>query len=38
MKNRKNQKRDMHQLTFADIAIADKRKASRVSLKLEKNK
>jgi IS5 family transposase len=36
MKNRKNQGQDMNQLTFADIAIADKRKESRVSLKLEK--
>ncbi len=26
----------MSQLTFADIAIADKRKASRISIKLEK--
>jgi len=31
-----NQRKDMNQLTFADIAIAEKRKASRVSLKLEK--
>jgi len=36
MKKIKNKRKDMYQLTFADIAISDTRKPSRVSLKLEK--